>query len=113
MLVVDGDGVVRQRGPGVVCGAHGVRVRGAHRAARRARRAHRAHCAYAGRANLLIICDHNSRRIWLSLWNICLCWSRFNCSSDFMFSFSSFWFHFDTCVAFITVFGFSRCFGGI
>lgn len=55
MLVVDGDGVVRQRGPGVVCGAHGVRVRGAHRAARRARRAHRAHCAYAGRANLLQI----------------------------------------------------------
>ena len=56
MLVVDGDGVVRDVGAGVVL-RHGVRERGARRHSRHAshasHRGHRAHCAHSRRAYLL------------------------------------------------------------
>lgn len=109
MLVVDGDGVVRDVGARVVRRAHRVRERGAARA-HCTHRVHGAHCAHSRRADLLIISYHHSRRVWLTLCDIVLLsWSRFNSRPDFMFPLSSFWFDFDT-FTISTVFCFSGCF---
>lgn len=97
VLVVDGDGVVREAGGGVV-------LRG------QAEGAARAHRAHAGRADLLIIGYHHSSSILLRLCDIVLSRSRFYTSPNFMFPFCPIRFNFDTLSGVGALFCVSRSF---